>query len=52
MLIVVANNKGGQGKTFIATLLAFCLAANPENEGRITCCDLDVSQRNFTDNLR
>jgi cellulose biosynthesis protein BcsQ len=52
MLVVVANNKGGQGKTFISTLLAFCLAANPKNEGQITCCDLDISQRNFTDNLQ
>jgi cellulose biosynthesis protein BcsQ len=52
MIVVVANNKGGQGKTFIATLLAFCLDANPKNKGQITCCDLDVSQRNFTDNLQ
>jgi cellulose biosynthesis protein BcsQ len=52
MLLVIANNKGGQGKTFIATLLTFCLAANPKNAGNITCCDLDESQRNFTDNLR
>jgi cellulose biosynthesis protein BcsQ len=52
MILVIANNKGGQGKTFIATLLTFCLAANPKNEGHITCCDLDLYQRNFTDNVR
>jgi cellulose biosynthesis protein BcsQ len=51
MLIVVSNNKGGQGKTFIATLLTLYLASNPKNKDRITCCDLDRSQRNFSDSV-
>jgi cellulose biosynthesis protein BcsQ len=51
MLIVVANNKGGQGKTFIATLLTKYLASNPKNKGNILCCDLDRTQQNFKDNL-
>jgi MinD superfamily P-loop ATPase len=51
MLIVVSNNKGGQGKTFIATLLTIFLAGNKANKGKITCCDLDRSQRNFTDSV-
>ena len=51
MLIVVANNKGGQGKTLIATLLTKYLASNPKNKGNIICCDLDRTQQNFKDNL-
>ena len=51
MLIVVANNKGGQGKTLLATLLTKYLASNPKNEGNILCCDLDRTQQNFKDNL-
>ncbi|MDR1916036.1 MAG: hypothetical protein LBQ58_05630 [Synergistaceae bacterium] len=51
MLIVISNNKGGQGKTFLATLLTLFLASNPDNEDRITCCDLDRSQRNFSDSV-
>jgi cellulose biosynthesis protein BcsQ len=51
MLIVVANNKGGQGKTLLATLLARYLVSNPNNEGNILCCDLDRTQQNFKDNL-
>lgn len=51
MLIVVANNKGGQGKTLIATLLTKYLDANPQNKGNIICCDLDKTQQNFKDNL-
>jgi cellulose biosynthesis protein BcsQ len=54
MIIVVANNKGGQGKTMISTLLVRQLLTNPKNraKGKITCCDLDKTQRNFTDNLK
>ena len=51
MLIVVANNKGGQGKTLVSTLLTKYLASNPENEGNILCCDLDQTQQNFKDNM-
>jgi MinD superfamily P-loop ATPase len=51
MLIVVANNKGGQGKTLLATLLTKYLASNPETKGNILCCDLDRTQQNFKDNL-
>jgi MinD superfamily P-loop ATPase len=51
MLIVIANNKGGQGKTLLATLLVKYFASNPENEGNIICCDLDKTQQNFKDNL-
>jgi cellulose biosynthesis protein BcsQ len=51
MLIVVANNKGGQGKTLLATLLTKYLLSNPENTGNILCCDLDRTQQNFKDNL-
>jgi cellulose biosynthesis protein BcsQ len=51
MLIVVANNKGGQGKTLLATLLTKYLASNPENKGNILCCDLDRTQQNFKDNV-
>ncbi|GHV37971.1 hypothetical protein FACS1894187_16010 [Synergistales bacterium] len=51
MLIVVANNKGGQGKTLTATLLSRYLASNPENEGNILCCDLDHTQQNFKENM-
>lgn len=52
MLIVIANNKGGQGKTLIATLLTKYLASNPKNEGNILCCDLDKTQQNFRDNVQ
>ena len=51
MLIVVANNKGGQGKTLLTTLLTKYLASNPKNEGNILCCDLDRTQQNFKDNV-
>jgi cellulose biosynthesis protein BcsQ len=51
MLVVVSNNKGGQGKTFIATLLTLYLASNKANKNLITCCDLDRSQRNFSDSV-
>ncbi|GHV47079.1 hypothetical protein FACS1894204_09980 [Synergistales bacterium] len=51
MLIVVANNKGGQGKTLLATLLTKYLMSNPKNAGNILCCDLDLTQQNFKDNL-
>jgi len=51
MIIVVANNKGGQGKTLLATLLTKYLVSNPKNEGNIVCCDLDSTQQNFKDNL-
>jgi len=51
MLIVVANNKGGQGKTLLATLLTKYLVSNPKNEGNILCCDLDRTQQNFKDNV-
>jgi cellulose biosynthesis protein BcsQ len=51
MLIVVANNKGGQGKTLVSTLLVKYLLTNPENAGRIVGCDLDMTQQNFKDNL-
>ena len=51
MLIVAATNKGGQGKTLLATLLAKYLASNSKNKGNILCCDLDRTQQNFKDNL-
>lgn len=51
MLIVVANNKGGQGKTLLATLLTRYIASNPQNKGNILCCDLDKTQQNFRDNV-
>jgi MinD superfamily P-loop ATPase len=51
MLIVVANNKGGQGKTLLATLLTKYLLSNPKTEGNILCCDLDRTQQNYKDNL-
>ena len=51
MLIVVANNKGGQGKTLIATLLAKYLASDPKIKNNILCCDLDQTQQNFKDNM-
>jgi MinD superfamily P-loop ATPase len=51
MLIVVVNNKGGQGKTLIATLLTKYLVSNPNNVGNILCCDLDRTQQNFKDNM-
>jgi cellulose biosynthesis protein BcsQ len=51
MLIVVANNKGGQGKTMIATLLVKYLLSNPDNYGKIIGCDLDKTQQNFRDNI-
>jgi cellulose biosynthesis protein BcsQ len=46
MLITVANQKGGTGKTAIATLLALFLLENPENNGKIFPCDMD-EQRSF-----
>lgn len=52
MLIVVANNKGGQGKTLTATLLTKYLASNPQYQGKIICCDLDKTQQNFLDNMK
>jgi CO dehydrogenase nickel-insertion accessory protein CooC1 len=47
MLIVVHNNKGGQGKSTICALLTFYLLSNPKNKGLITACDLDTTQQNF-----
>jgi cellulose biosynthesis protein BcsQ len=52
MKIVITNNKGGQGKTLIATLLTRYLLANKENEGILSGLDLDSTQKNFTDNMR
>ncbi|MDR1740504.1 MAG: ParA family protein [Synergistaceae bacterium] len=51
MLITVANNKGGQGKTLLATLLAQYLASNPENVKKVFCLDLDRTQQHFIDNM-
>ncbi|MDR1741921.1 MAG: ParA family protein [Synergistaceae bacterium] len=51
MLIAVANNKGGQGKTLLATLLAQYLASNPANVRKMFCLDLDRTQLSFTDNM-
>jgi MinD superfamily P-loop ATPase len=52
LLVVVTNNKGGQGKTFISTLLAFCLMKNLDNVGKIVCCDRNLAQQNFAQNLK
>jgi CO dehydrogenase nickel-insertion accessory protein CooC1 len=52
MLIVVTNNKGGQGKTLFATLIAKYLLANPANEHLVSCYDVDHTQQNFKDNMR
>ena len=52
LLVVVTNNKGGQGKTFISTLLAFCLAKNEDNAGKIVCCDRNLAQQNFAQNMK
>jgi CO dehydrogenase nickel-insertion accessory protein CooC1 len=51
MLIVVTNNKGGQGKTLFATLIAKYLLANPANKHLVSCCDVDKTQQNFKDNM-
>ena len=51
MLVTVVNNKGGQGKTLLATLVTRYLLSNPDNSGNILCCDLDKTQQNFKDNL-
>jgi cellulose biosynthesis protein BcsQ len=49
MKIVVANNKGGQGKTLLAILMIQYLT----RRGRaITACDLDRTQLNLTDCLQ
>jgi cellulose biosynthesis protein BcsQ len=49
MKIVVANNKGGQGKTLLAIMLIQYLT----RKGTVvTACDLDRTQLNLTDCLR
>ena len=49
MLIAVANNKGGTGKSTLAFLLAANLISYKEYENRVVACDLDREQLNFTD---
>lgn len=49
MLIGIANNKGGTGKSTLALLLASQLISYQEYEGRIVACDLDREQLNFSD---
>jgi CO dehydrogenase nickel-insertion accessory protein CooC1 len=51
MKIVITNNKGGQGKTLIATLLTKYLLSNKDNEDTVSGLDLDSTQKNFTDNM-
>ena len=51
VLVIVTNNKGGQGKTFIATLLAFSLMENSANKDKVVCCDRNLEQKNFALNL-
>jgi MinD superfamily P-loop ATPase len=47
MLIVVHNNKGGQGKSTISALIISYLMSNPKNRGLVAACDLDITQQNF-----
>jgi cellulose biosynthesis protein BcsQ len=49
MKIVIANNKGGQGKTLLALLLIQHLISEGET---VTACDLDRTQLNLTDCLQ
>jgi cellulose biosynthesis protein BcsQ len=52
MKIVIANNKGGQGKTFFARLILWCLMKNPENTGKLAYLDTDKDQKNLADVMR
>jgi MinD superfamily P-loop ATPase len=46
--IVVAINKGGQGKSLTAKLLIqYLVAVNSDKRGFIYGCDLDITQQNF-----
>jgi cellulose biosynthesis protein BcsQ len=46
MLITIANQKGGTGKTAIANLLTSFLLEIPKNTDKIFPCDMD-EQRSF-----
>jgi cellulose biosynthesis protein BcsQ len=48
----VANNKGGQGKTFLSTLLCLCLLENEKTANAVIAVDLDQTQRSLSDNLK
>ena len=50
MRIVIANNKGGQGKTLLAVLLLQHL--QHKRKPKIAACDLDRTQLNLTDSLQ
>ena len=50
MKIVIANNKGGQGKTLLAVLLIQYL--QQKKKGEVAACDLDRTQLNLTDSLQ
>jgi cellulose biosynthesis protein BcsQ len=54
MLIVVANSKGGQGKTVIATMLIAFIRdrLQDKDKEKVIGCDLDRTQQNFTGNLK
>lgn len=49
MLIGVANNKGGTGKSTLALLITSLLASYENYKDQIVACDLDHEQLNFTD---
>jgi len=52
MKIVIANNKGGQGKTFFARLILWYLLKNPANSNKIGFLDVDNDQKNLQNAMR
>jgi cellulose biosynthesis protein BcsQ len=51
--IVVAINKGGQGKSITAKLLIqYLVAVNSQKNGYIYGCDLDTTQQNFVKSIQ
>jgi len=52
MKIVIANNKGGQGKTFFARLILWLLLKNPANTNRVGFLDVDHDQKNLSNAMR